>query len=673
MKRTRTTSVHSIDSTSFTIDDIQSNKYWFNFKLSLTGLADTYVDSRYIYRQCKAHKSWSKFHVALKNLMSLRMFWMLMAIAMELAVSFVLKNLFTALQQMDESQFAWNIKIYIVATLIASPIMAFDGFLTEKVYLTVREAVTTVLLNRYHSNNSYYHISSREDLDNPGQRMDSDLDTWSWGLPYFVFLFIEQMLRIMSWSAVLWYIGAHSVFVGFGVATVVVILGILVFASKLTAIATERSHCGSNFRAGIIRTKDNGETIAFYGASGFENQCSTNNLQSVLAAQLRYAKWEGGLKFLQQIMKYGGAILPLWLLVGLYMKGELDLGILMQSSEGFARLLRALTVIIDQIGRLSKVQAGGRRVVEVIEAMNDIEEEMYSPVQLDGTCIQSSIAGATEDTYDGVEVAYFPKRRNMKTEVSDHEEERPLLLAKDLSVIVPNSRNLLLYRLNLAIKQSQNVLIVGPSGSGKSSLFRVLSGLWKWGDGQVTRLHDEDVMFLPQRPYLPTFPAEDNTLRNQLLFPKFTGTGDPKNKRDIAIARNAVLTPEKFREVMKLLNLEYILRYGHNVDEGSRDWGKLLSLGEQQRMSFGRVLIARPQMVYLDEATSALDPENQARMYGLLLEQEIPFMSVGHRANLVEFHDTILEFTGDGNWNLQTREEYIQKSQERQTDSFGNI
>jgi len=113
-------------------------------------------------------------------------------------------------------------------------------------------------------------------------------------------------------------------------------------------------------------------------------------------------------------------------------------------------------------------------------------------------------------------------------------------------------------------------------------------------------------------------------------------------------------------DVFNLLNLGYVLDEESGVEE-SQDWSKALSLGEQQRLGFGRVIVAKPKMCFLDESTSALDVDNQRAMYQLLQNENITYLSVGHRPNLVEFHDTVLEIIGDGSWKIWTKEEYLAK------------
>ena len=173
-------------------------------------------------------------------------------------------------------------------------------------------------------------------------------------------------------------------------------------------------------------------------------------------------------------------------------------------------------------------------------------------------------------------------------------------------------------------------MIVGASGGGKSSLLRAVAGLWDAGSGTIVRPPLQNMFFLPQRPYMII-----GTLRSQLLYPS-----DKQN-----------VTEDELNEVLKTVNLANLgERFGGLEVEA--DWGKILSLGEQQRVAFARVLLAKPRYVILDEATSALDSQNEEALYQLLHASGTTLVSVSHRLNIRQYHKHVLELTGDGTWRV---------------------
>jgi putative ATP-binding cassette transporter len=175
--------------------------------------------------------------------------------------------------------------------------------------------------------------------------------------------------------------------------------------------------------------------------------------------------------------------------------------------------------------------------------------------------------------------------------------------------------------LGLTAKAGAPVLITGPTGSGKSTLLRAIAGLWPFGRGRV-RIAEGAMLFLPQRPYLPL-----GTLADALVYP---GHGERPGRDALEAALHAV-------------GLGYLI---NRLDEDGI-WAQRLSGGEQQRLGFARVLLARPEIVFLDEATSALDEAAEIAMYRLLREAEWQptIVSVGHHGSLRRFHDAVVDLS----------------------------
>lgn len=172
---------------------------------------------------------------------------------------------------------------------------------------------------------------------------------------------------------------------------------------------------------------------------------------------------------------------------------------------------------------------------------------------------------------------------------------------------------------------------MGASGCGKSSLLRAIAGLWKSGTGAIYRPKLNEILFLPQRPYMIL-----GTLREQLLYPNV----------------DVEFSDQKLQKVLEMVNLGNLAERFGGFDV-QKDWSEVLSLGEQQRMAFARLLITRPQYAILDEATSALDINNEKNLYQHLRETKTTVISVGHRPSLSQYHQLILEFLEGNRWQLK--------------------
>jgi putative ATP-binding cassette transporter len=196
----------------------------------------------------------------------------------------------------------------------------------------------------------------------------------------------------------------------------------------------------------------------------------------------------------------------------------------------------------------------------------------------------------------------------------------------NLTVHDPNG-NPLVSELTLDISAHQPLLVRGASGAGKTTLLRAIAGLWPFAEGQITRPTGDHSLFLSQKPYLPL-----GTLRQAIYYPK------PADDNDQA------------RDILVQCQLGQL---ASRLDEEA-DWTQILSLGEQQRLAFGRIFLNSPDVVFLDEATSAMDEGLEDAMYQLLRQRlpETVVVSVGHRNTLKPFHPFELLLGAEGAWKV---------------------
>ncbi len=176
---------------------------------------------------------------------------------------------------------------------------------------------------------------------------------------------------------------------------------------------------------------------------------------------------------------------------------------------------------------------------------------------------------------------------------------------------------------HLLLRKGESVAVTGPSGSGKSTLFRAIAGIWPYGGGTIARPKGETIMLLPQKPYLP-----QGTLRQALLYPHQSGFADS--------------------EIIAMMEQVGLGRHIPRLDEEAA-WNQTLSLGEQQRLSILRAIIAKPDWLFLDETTASVDEAAEAALYRLLREKlpDTTIVTIAHRSTLMALHERRITLAPD--------------------------
>lgn len=374
----------------------------------------------------------------------------------------------------------------------------------------------------------------------------------------------------------------------------------------------------ADLRYSLVRLRENAESIAFYGGEAREAEEVGARLDRAVANKREILGTQRNLEFFTTAYTYLVQILPVLVVSPLYFAGTIELGVVTQSAGAFNHVLNDLSLIVNQFEGLSSFSAGLGRLATFVERM-----ESY--------CDASECAADANATFvlrDEPRAA--PARRVEATEAAA--AGGAVLAIDGLRLETPDGNRELFGDLSLEVRGGDHLLVTGASGAGKSSLLRAVAGLWDRGEGSVVRPPRNETVFLPQRPY-----ATLGSLRQQLVYPKTVAE---------AAARD-----EDLRAALETCRLG---RLAASDLDTVRDWGDELSLGEQQRLAFARVLVARPRLCVLDEATSALDLANEAAMYGALAAVPgLTYVSVGHRPSLVDFHARRLDVKGGDRFEVQ--------------------
>ena len=511
-------------------------------------------------------------------------------------VSNINNQIFTALQEFDQPTF-WRATLLFLGVAAVSVVTALVVYLIGQLQvIRWRQWTNAQVLTDWLSGTAYHRARFIADpIDNPEQRIQSDVDSFTDTSQTLVFGLISSMLSLVSFSVILWRLSGpldvfgvtipralmFIAFIFIAVCTVLVIR----IGRPLIRLSFLAERLNASYRYSLIRTRDHSEAIALYGGEVIEERGLMTRFSAVIAnvwaLVFRNLKFNGTNLVIDQIVN----ILPLVVQAPRFFARQMTLGQFTQSADAFGQVAGSLSFFRSAYDTFAAYRATLDRLTGLLDANN---EARALPVPL------------TSSRAAGLEV-------------------------EGLDVTKPSGEPLI-NRLDLTVEPGEWLLVRGRSGSGKTTLLRGLAGLWPYVRGVVSRPQGH-VIFCSQQPYLPM-----GALRSAITYP----------------APAEDLPDHAVRQVLADVQLGHL---ADQLDE-TRDWMETLSPGERQRLSFGRVLLLQPGLVFFDESTSALDEGMEHALYTLVRERlpHATVVSVGHRSSLGALHQRELVLLGGGAW-----------------------
>ncbi|MEA5624446.1 ABC transporter ATP-binding protein/permease [Nostoc sp. UHCC 0251] len=502
------------------------------------------------------------------------------------------------LQEKDYSKFINVIYLYAAGLVLLTLLLGFSKFVRKQIALDWYKWLNNQILDKYLSNRAYYQINFKTDLDNPDQRLSQEIEPITSNFLYFSATFLEKVLEMISFTAIIWSI-SQQIAIALVIYTIMGNLIAVYLNQELNSINQAEIESKADYNYCLTHVRTHAESIAFFRGEKQESNIIERRFSKLITNIKRKIDWERNRDIFNRAYQVAIELFMLFILAPLYIKGEIDFGQVGQASVASFMFATALGELITAFGSSGNFSSYVERLAEFSSALEEVTKQP----------------------------------ENVST-IKIIEENH--LAFENVTLQTPNYEQVIVEDLSLSVQPGEGLLIVGPSGRGKSSLLRAIAGLWNAGTGRLVRPPLEEVLFLPQRPYIIL-----GTLREQLLYPN----------------TSRQMTDAELKEVLQQVNLQNLLSRVDGFDT-EVPWENILSIGEQQRLAFARLLVTHPSFTILDEATSALDLQNEGSLYQKLQSTKTTFISVGHRESLFDYHQWVLELSQDSSWQLVTVQDY---------------
>ncbi len=548
----------------------------------------------------------------------------LLQIAIQVRLNTWSADFFNALEAKDMAAFHRQLLVFCGLAAASMAVAVYQTYLKQSLQLRWRHWLTRQLTSRWLADGLHYQLAFlASEIDNPDQRIAEDIRVVTEAALDFLIGVITATISFFCFIGILWSLSGALPVEFFGVefqvsgymvwfALVYAVIGSALtwaFGRPMIRANVERNANEADFRFGLVRIREKSEEIAFYRGEPDELRAIDAAFAALAGTLRRLFGLHRRLTWLTSGYTLGAMVVPALIASPRYFAGQITLGGLMQTTQAFGQVQGALSWFVDNWPRLAEWRASVDRLLAFSEGIAEVAHD------------------ATVGDEETIRLAV-----NLEDTLEIHNLE---IAHPDGTVIISGA--------GATVERGERVLIVGESGTGKSTLFRAIAGLWPWGRGIIMTPRQGKLMFVPQRPYLPL-----GTLRAAVLYPSRAEDHD-----DAAV-----------RDALTRCGLEHLVE---RLDQEER-WDHALSGGEQQRLAFARILLNRPDWVFMDEATAALDEPSQAALLGLFAEElkGTSLLSIGHRKELADFHDRTLELipAPDGAHLVATR--YAQRRKRRE-------
>ena len=503
--------------------------------------------------------------------------------------SYVGRDFMTAISERESRRYALLALLYAGVFGASTVGTVLARFSEERLRLLWREWLTGELMDRYMADRTFYRLKEREEIDNPDQRITEDVKAYTQTTLSFSLLTINATITSVAFLGVLWSITprlvAVAVMYALGGTVATVWLG-----RSLARLDHQQLKKEADLRYELIRVREAAETIAVTRGERAERVRLGDRLRSLVENNRIIIGVTRNVGFFTNGYNYGVQLVPLLIVAPIYMRGEVEFGVVTQSAMAFAQVLGAFSLVVTQFESLSSFAAVTGRLGAIFDAIDHAAQHESEAVAV----------GAAADR-----IAF-----------------------EDVRLCTPKGKRALVDGLNLTVEEGGSLLVCGPNGPAATALFLATAGVWECGTGRIVRPGDASLRFVPRRA-----PDEAGTLRQRL-------TRDaPEGPVSDAVLNDAIDRSGLRRAADRLGGLDT-----------PQVWSEALSMADQHLLDLAGLLLARPRFVFLERSSGDLGPDQLTRFYGALKDSAITYLTIGEPHDLLPFHETVLVLREGGRW-----------------------
>ena len=504
------------------------------------------------------------------------------------------RHIFDELQNKQMAQFFRTVGIFSAVALGFVLVSTYRIYVRALLQIRWRRWLTDHTLERWMDSQAYTEIElNRKSTDNPDQRIQQDINDYVASALGLSLSLLSALVTLVSFSGILWTMsGAWNLKLGsaefhipgFMMWVALVYAGAATWLThrvghRLVPINFDQQRFEADFRFHLVRFRENVEEVALSKGEVRERRGALDRFHSVVDNFGRLIRAQRNLTLVTTGLGQTNGMVPTLVAAPGFFLGRLTLGDVMQVNIAYGQVSGALVWFVNAYQEIAQWRAS-------------IERLFLFSEEIDATCHDLEHA-----------------------DVRVEETQGPAIQVTDLHLELPDGR-VIVDGVNARVDAGERVVVVGPSGSGKSSILKAIAGIWPFGHGRIEIPAHGKKLFLPQRPYLPI-----GTLRAAVSYPSEEGA----------------FPDERIREALSALGLGGL---AGRLDEEAH-WNQTLSGGEQQRVALARVLLHEPEWIFLDEATSGLDEKMEQSAYDLLAQRlpKAAVVSIAHRASVIEHHE----------------------------------